>query len=126
MFGAVRVLVADGDGAFRSRLTKAAGERGLVCVGAVSDGAAAAELLGRYCPELLITDIPLRGVDGLTLLALAGECRTGKRTVCAVATANRDPAVENAARTLGAAILEHKPCSADRVLDAALRLYFEG
>lgn len=124
MFGTVRVLVADGDSVFRNRIIRAVEERGIVCVGSVPDGTTAAELLRRYRPELFITDIPLRGMDGLSLLELANDGQCEKKTVCAVVTANRDPLLANAAKILGADILEHKPCRADNVIEAALQLYY--
>lgn len=119
MPNAVRVLIADGDSGFMRRAASAAIAYGAGTVRLCGDGAGAEELLVDFRPGIFITDIPLRRVDGLTLLGLAEK----QGTLCAVATYMRDPSVAAAAKTLGAEIYMLKPCPPETVVEAAMRRY---
>lgn len=125
MRGTARLVIADGDEAFRHLLSSAAINCGARIIGAAADGRDAARLVAVLRPDVLITDTLLPGLDGLALIEQAMAAREEGRMVCAVATANRDPAVAAAARVMGIKLFALKPCRADRLVEAAVKLYFD-
>ncbi|MDO4669718.1 MAG: response regulator [Butyricicoccus pullicaecorum] len=65
----IRVLIADGDKDFRTALSGALqAEEGIEVVGAVADGVAAQESIRKGDIDLLLIDIMLPELDGLSVL----------------------------------------------------------
>ena len=71
-----RVLVAEDDAAIREFVCRALGQRGHE-VTAVDDGIAALEALGADQFDLLLTDIRMPGLDGITLALKASKEQPG-------------------------------------------------
>lgn len=83
------------------------------------DGAAALELLDRFHPDVLVVDLTLPGLDGLTLLRSA--MAMVPRPSCLATTRFLSHYIETAIGELGVDYVMMKPCDmqalADRILD---------
>lgn len=66
-----RILIADGTEDFRLALTEAL--QGTYCVRSCKDGQKALSLLKSYKPDILVLDLFLPGIDGISLLHAATE-----------------------------------------------------
>ena len=72
----IRLYIADLDAAFIARIRAAAAPcREIEIVGTASDGAVALNDIQRLRPDVLLTDIPLPGLDGIALLREAHRMR---------------------------------------------------
>jgi DNA-binding NtrC family response regulator len=69
---APRVLIVDDEPDMLENCSRILSRQGYVCTTA-GDGAAAAAILERECPDLLLTDFKMPGMDGMTLLRRAHE-----------------------------------------------------
>lgn len=85
------------------------------------DGLEALELLDRDPPHLLVTDLTLPGVDGLSLLRSATAM--SPRPACLVTTRFLSPYIENALCDLAVDYVMRKPCDiqamVERITDLA-------
>ncbi len=65
----IRVLIADGDKEFTEGFELACGKSGLIeLVGVAADGRKALELAGQLSPDILLIDLVLPEIDGLTVV----------------------------------------------------------
>jgi CheY-like chemotaxis protein len=74
------ILVVDDDAAMRSMIARALTGDGHAVTEA-GDGEAALEVLGKAAFTLLVTDVQMPGMDGLTLAERAGGMAAGMRVV---------------------------------------------
>jgi DNA-binding NarL/FixJ family response regulator len=65
----VRVLLADDEPMVCAHLTTILGAAGIDVVGAAADGAEAVELVVRHEPDVVLMDLRMPGVDGITATA---------------------------------------------------------
>jgi two-component system response regulator (stage 0 sporulation protein A) len=101
-----RLLVADSSVAFSCALSeKLAGAFELrIC----ADGLQAREQLDKFSPDVLVVDMTLPGLDGISVLKAAGTMR--KRPAMLALTRFCSPFIENALGELGVDYLMYKPC----------------
>ena len=102
----LKLLIADGTEEFSQALCDAL--RGVYYVRACADGCEALELLRTYSPDVLVLDLMLPGLDGISLLqqaAAAGMCPT----VLATSRFINDYVLDAVDR-LGVGYLMMKPC----------------
>ena len=115
----LKVLIADAAEDFRVALTDALKSKYIVK--SCDNGDAALELAGSFCPDLLILDLMISGVDGLSLVQMIAQFR-GKPLILAT-TRFQSPYVLEAATRVGIDYMVVKPCSiralVDRVEDLA-------
>ncbi len=119
------VLVVDDDPVFLSLLTEGLEKFAKsFAVMKAADGAEAMELLGKESISLLITDIMMPNVDGLTLLAYVNEHHPS--IPCFVMTASENPAAIK--KNLGKDILRFfcKPISAEKLGPEIIKTLQEG
>lgn len=84
------------------------------------DGIKALELLERFRPDVLVTDLTLPGLDGISLLKAA----TGltPRPACLVTTRFLSPYIENTIESLRVDMVVMKPCDVRSLADLILDL----
>ena len=110
------VLLADANEEFRTMLREEI-ERteDFTVVGSVGDGAEALTLLTQRKPDLLVLDLMLPGLDGLTLLRQAQE--QGSLPKVVVASAFCTDRVVSGAMALGVSYFMPKPCDIETLVD---------
>lgn len=119
----LKLLIADGTEEFRLALADKL--RGAYYVRTCRDGTEALELLHSFCPDILVLDMMLPGLDGISLLQAAA---TSKFQPIVLATTRfvNDYVLESADR-LGVGYLMVKPCdvnaTATRIADLSQRLH---
>lgn len=83
------------------------------------DGAQALTMLDTLCPDVLVTDLALPGVDGLSVLRYASAMTN--RPALLVTSCFRSPFIQNALEQIGIDYMMLKPCDvcylAERVRD---------
>lgn len=110
------VLIADGSEAFCEELRQRVGAvEGCHVVGAVTDGQRAAELLRQFRPDVLILDLMLPKMDGISVLKAAAELE--HRPASVVMSSFVTDYVANMAASLGAQYFMLKPCDPRAVAD---------
>jgi DNA-binding NarL/FixJ family response regulator len=95
---APRVVVADDDALARRVLADTLEAAGIAVVAQVADGAAAIEAVERCCPDVVVMDLAMPGVDGVAATRAIRERRP--ETVVVVLTGSRQE--EDALRSLRA------------------------
>ena len=108
----LKLLIADECDEFRQTLADTLGKSYLVK--SCRSGSQALELLQSYRPDILVMDIMLSGLDGLTLLQQASEI--GIRPTVLVIASHFSPYVQSALERLGVEYLMRKPCSLQAVV----------
>lgn len=108
----LKLLIADECDEFRHALADMLGKSYLVQT--CRSGSQALELLQSFHPEILVMDLMLSGLDGLTLLQQAAE--SGIRPTVLVIASHFSPYVQSALERLGVDYLIRKPCSLQAVL----------
>lgn len=101
-----KLLVADASASFCTALTEALG--GAYELRICNDGLQAREMLESFRPDILVTDLALPGLDGISLLKAAGYAP--KRPAILVTTRFLSPYIESAIEGLGVDYLMLKPC----------------
>lgn len=114
-----RILLADDEVALRESLAEVLSEEGME-VTATGDGAHALELLGRDRYDLLISDIKMPGLDGLSLLREAHTLDPNLSVILITAFGTLESAIE--AMRLGAADYILKPLLLDDLLVKTRRI----
>lgn len=108
----LKLLIADDCDEFRQSLAQIAGKD--YQVRDCRNGIQALELLQSFRPEILVTDLMLSGLDGLTLLQKAAEL--GIRPKRLVIASHFSPYVQNALERMNVDYLMRKPCDLQAVL----------
>ena len=110
------VLIADGSEAFCEELRQRVGAvEGCHVVGAVTDGQRAAELLRQFRPDVLILDLMLPKMDGISVLKAAAELE--HRPASVVMSSFVTDYVANMAASPGGQDFMLKPCDPRAVAD---------
>lgn len=102
----MKLLIAEGTEAFRIALMEAL--RGIYCVRVSGDGQETLETLRQFQPDLLILDLMLPGLDGITLLQRAVE--EGLRPMVLATTSYQNEYVLDSLQKLGVGYVMVKPC----------------
>lgn len=118
MNGKISMLIADSTEEFPATLGEILGARYTLHV--CSEGNAALELLNSLHPELLILDLNLPGMDGITLLQNAAA--SGVHPMVLATSTYRSAYVEASLQELGVQYLMMRPCSAKALVARVLAL----
>lgn len=119
--GPARVVIADDHPLFRDALRNLlSGQPDLELVGEAADGREALELCRRLRPELVLMDLRMPGMDGLS--ATREIKRAFPRTVVLMLTASEDHAHLSEALKVGAAGYVLKNASRERMIEAIRRV----
>lgn len=103
----LKLLIADAAEDFRAALAEAT--KGMYIVKTCEDGPAALELARTFGPDLLILDLMIPGMDGLSLVQLITQIR-GKPLILATTRFLSDYIMETAGR-IGIDYMVVKPCN---------------
>jgi two-component system chemotaxis response regulator CheB len=107
---APRVVVVDDSAAARARITAVLEEGGCRVVGRAFDGAMALRLVTQNRPDVIVCDLEMPGMDGLTFLRILGQM---SRTPVVVLTAHGESDMALAALEAGACEVINKPLHAE-------------
>lgn len=107
-----KILIADESEEFAAALCEEL--RGICCVRACREGHQALDMLRSFEPDLLVLDLMLPGLDGISLLQMAA--RDGLSVNVLATTSFVSPYVTDAVQRLGVSYLMLKPCALDAVL----------
>jgi two-component system response regulator AlgR len=117
--GALRTMIVDDEPLAIERMQVLCAENDdLAVIGTASDGEAALRLADKLKPDLMLLDMTMPGMDGLTVARRLG--RAGHRPAVIFVTAHEDFAVE--AFDLDAVDYVLKPVAADRLARAVGRV----
>lgn len=116
------LLIVDDDEALRVMLETHFGDQGIVCTGA-QDGAEALTILRRCQIQVMLTDLDMPGMDGISLLRAVRE--NGLYTRAIVLTGYATVGNLTACLREGALALMPKPLPSFAELDRAVDLAFE-
>jgi DNA-binding NarL/FixJ family response regulator len=123
---AVRVLVVDDNRTFRYGLARAVvSHDGLELVGEADSGETALGAIARLHPDVVLLDLRMPDVDGLTVLERMRELEPPPSTRVLIVSASLDDDTEHAARAAGADACVSKDSSRADICAAALRLFRE-
>ena len=110
------VLIADGNESFCEELRqRLAGADGYTVVGAATDGQRAVELLRQYRPDVLVLDLMLPKLDGISVLKAASELE--RRPASVVMSPFVTDYVAGMTAGLGAQYFMLKPCDTRAVVE---------
>ncbi|MDR3277354.1 MAG: sporulation transcription factor Spo0A [Oscillospiraceae bacterium] len=113
----IRILLADAVEDHRALLTDVMSSEGdLEIVGSTGDGAAAFSLIEAQKPDLLLTDIILSGLDGLSLMKKLSELPDAARPAIIVISSFSSDHTLAEASALGASYFMQKPCDIPSLL----------
>lgn len=119
MQGKTKVLLADASDDFRKLLIGAVnGEADLEVVGATGSGEELLSLARRTKPDVIVTDLVLSGMDGLTVLEALGE----EKPPVMILSSFTGSALAQQAADLGADYLMLKPCRIPTLLQRVRQL----
>ena len=112
----VKILIADGNEEFCEHLKKTLEQSyGYEVVGIAADGEAAASILAATCPDVMILDLMLSKVDGMTILKQAHDMQ--KQPLSLVLTGFMTDYVASMAAALSVQYFMNKPCSFESVAE---------
>ena len=115
----VRILIADDDDLFAKALVASLQRvRGLDIVGRAADGLEAVELVSSLVPDVVLMDIAMPRLDGISATRRITDAGTGTRVL--IVSAMTDAETAGRARSAGAAAYFFKGCSTDDLV-AAIR-----
>lgn len=109
------VLIADGNEEFCTQLKDKLQAAGYAVVGSVSDGQRAADLMTERKPDIVILDLMLPKLDGMSVLKLANNMEHSP--VCLVMSSFVTDFVAGSVANLGARYLMLKPCDLQAIVD---------
>ncbi|MCC6532518.1 MAG: EAL domain-containing protein [Burkholderiales bacterium] len=104
-----RILMVDDDPVLIEVIQATLEEHGYANVVATTQPDESIELIGRHRPDVLLLDMVMPGIDGLTLLADLRSQALSQQMPVIVLTASSDPAIKLRALELGAADFLAKP-----------------
>ncbi len=114
----IRIVAADANADFRTALAEAlSGEGDMEVVGQAADGGEAAQLCERLCPDVLVTELVLPGLDGLGLMERLSRLPEGERPAVIVLSGFTGEKMLSAAAAAGAAYFMQKPCDVGQLAD---------
>ena len=102
-----KLLIVDATEDFCSALADAL--KGIYTVRTCNDGETALRLMHSFCPELLVLDLTIAGIDGLSVVQMISEGR-GKPGILATTRFLSDYVLETASR-MGIDYMMVKPCN---------------
>lgn len=109
----LKLLIADGTEDFRMALADIL--RGAYTLRTCNDGVTALELMHTFCPDIVVLDLMLPGLDGITLLQRAAAAE--QNPVVLATTRFYNDYVLRAVQELGVAYIMVKPCDIGAVVD---------
>lgn len=119
----LKLLIADGTEEFRLALADVL--RGVYYVRTCREGNEALELLKSFCPDILVLDMMLPGLDGISLLQTAAA--SGFRPMVLATTRFANDYILESVDKLGVGYLMVKPCdvkaTVSRIADLSQRLH---
>lgn len=108
-----KVLVADSNEEFRFLLSDTLMAEGdMEVVGTTGDGSRVAELVVQKKPDVLVTDVILSGMDGLSVLEKISKLGEENRPAVIVVSGFANESILTTASRLGASYFVQKPCDA--------------
>jgi two-component system response regulator (stage 0 sporulation protein A) len=114
----LRVFIADGDNDFCSALAASlSSESDIDVIGYTCNGSVAAEKVVSLCPDILITDIILPGLDGLGLVREINEKMAQKKPAIIVLSGYSSPVVMREITALGTDYFALKPLPRSILID---------
>lgn len=102
----LKLLIAEGTEAFRIALLDAL--RGAYRVHTCDEGQQALQMMQEFKPDMMILDLMLPGLDGITLLQRAAE--SGLRPMVLATTSYHNPYILESLQKLGVGYVMIKPC----------------
>jgi len=106
-----RVVVADLGEDYRSLLESSLlAEGDIIVVGSTSDGNEAFDIIRSSSPDVLLTDVVLSGMDGLSLMRRVSELPEGEKPAVIVISSFYSEHTLSECSNLGAAFFMQKPC----------------
>ena len=119
MDGKKKVLLADASEEFRKLFVKAlSAEDDLIVAGATGSGEELLELARQQQPDVIVTDLVLSGIDGLTVLEELGE----QKPPVIILSSFTGAALAEQAAAKGADYLMLKPCRIATLIDRIRQL----
>jgi two-component system chemotaxis response regulator CheB len=116
----LRVLVVDDSAVARGLITRALeADPGIEVVGSAADGRAAVAAASKTAVDVMVLDIEMPVMDGLTAIPLLLKAAPGLKIVMASATTAKNAQVTLDALAAGAADYVLKPSATREILDAA-------
>lgn len=109
------VLIADSNESFCVQLKDRLQAANYQVIATVTDGQRAAQLMEEQSPDIIILDLMLPKLDGMSVLKLAGTMQPSP--ICLVLSSFVTDFVAASAASLGARYLMLKPCSAQSIAD---------
>jgi DNA-binding NarL/FixJ family response regulator len=122
--GGPRVLLVDDEPKFRAQLREVLTDYGVVVVAEAGSGRDAVELAGRLRPDVVLMDLRMPEMDGITAARLLAEALPSCRVI--ILSAYDDPALTNEARRAGAYGFLVKGCPARLIADEIEKAAAEG
>ena len=111
-----KIFIADPSEEYRLLLTDVLSAEGdFDVVGSTGDGTKALEFIYALKPDVLLTDVVLSGLDGLSLLEKLGEAEGAKPAVIVISGFSSEHTL-NEASSLGASYFMQKPCDIPALL----------
>ena len=114
------VLIADANEELRENLRNTLEQKGYSVVATAADGTQAVELLHAHQPDLLVCDLMLAKIDGLSVLKFAHELP--KPPIALVLTGFMTEYVSACAQELGVQYFLNKPCEVENVAEHLQKL----
>ncbi|KUL22818.1 response regulator [Actinoplanes awajinensis] len=87
-----------------------------------ADGVTALEMVDASCPDVVLTDLVMPGMDGLGLIRAVRSHRTAAGTPMVILSATDDPVLA----TTGVCGVLLKPCGNEQIVDTVERLAIRG
>lgn len=110
-----RVLLVDDEPRFRAQLREVLTDYGIVVVAEAGTGHQAVELAGRLRPDVVLMDLRMPEMDGITATRLLAEALPSCPVI--IISAYDDPALTEEARRAGAYSYLVKGCPARLIAD---------
>ena len=120
----MRVLIADSNENFCGQLKDKLQAAGYQVIGYVTDGQTAAQQIESHKPDIVLLDLMLPKLDGLSILKLANQLQP--RPISLVLSSFVTDFVAGTVASLGARYLMLKPCSAQAVVDRVAEIQSAG
>ena len=109
------VLLVDDEPTFRAQLRQILGDYGVAVVGEAGSGAEGMELAARLRPDVVLMDLRMRELDGITATRLLLQRLPG--TAVVILSAYDDQALRTEAERAGASAYLVKGCPASQVVE---------